>query len=122
MIFSLVKIGFMELEQEKEVGSFYKSAFTLDEAADLLDRAMGAGLEDEVTAVRVAVRRALMKMEGEMETAEFAQMVGLVFRGANTVAYLLKVRRMMSGETADSLLGSLSQILLELGREQGWEL
>jgi hypothetical protein len=121
MIFP-VKIRFMELEQKKEDDSFYKSAFTLDEVADLLDRAMGAGVEDEVTAVRVAIRRALLKMEGEMEAAEFARMVGLVFRGANTVAYLLKARRMMSGETADSLLGSLSQILLELGREQGWEL
>jgi ribosomal protein S9 len=122
MIFFLAKIGFMELEQKEEVGSFYKSAYTLDEAADLLGRAMGAGVEDEVSAVRVAIRRALLKMEGEMDTAEFARMIGLVFRGANTVGHLLKTKRMINGESADTIVGSLAQILLELRDERGWEI
>jgi hypothetical protein len=34
----------------------------------------------------------------------------------------LKTERMINGESADTIVGSLAQILLELRDEQGWEL
>ena len=115
------RIGLMELARIKDEVGFYKAAFTLEEAAALLDRAMEAGIEEEVSAVRMAVRRALLKLEGEMDAAEYAGLLRLVFSGANTVAYLLRTKRMMADEAADSIAGSLAQNLAEFHDERGWE-
>ena len=112
----------METDVLREKESFYQSAYSLEEVADLVSQEIDNGLEDELTAVRVALRRVLMKMGEELEAAEFVRMAGLIFRGANTVAQLLRTRRAISGEAMDGLLGAMAQVLQELETERDWKL
>ncbi len=102
--------------------SFYAPAYSPEETAALHNPAPANGLEDEITAVRITIRRTLQALKGELEPADFARLADLVFRGANTAGSLVKAQRMIDGASADALIGSVAQILLELRDEQGWEI
>lgn len=111
----------MDDEKTADKRTIYQAAYSLEEAAELLHQAMETGVEDEINAVRISIRRALLKLEEEMDAAEYAKLMRLVFSGANTVAYLLRTKRMVAGEAGDSIAGSLAQILAEFHDERGWE-
>jgi hypothetical protein len=112
----------MESEKQSGKAGFYDTAFSLEEVTDLLNLAMENGLDDEIAAVRIATRRTLKKLEGEMETADFVKLVGLVHKGAGTVAGLLRTRRAISGEAADGLANAIAQIIQELATERDWKI
>lgn len=112
----------MDPEKQTPKIGFYKTAYTLEEVADLVNLEMNGELGDELTAVRVAIRRVMEKLGEELETAEYARMAALVFRGANTMAQLLRTRRAISGQAMDGLLGAIAQGLQELETERDWKL
>ena len=112
----------METNVLQEKGSFYEPTYTLEEVADLISLKMEEGVEDELTAVRIAIRRTLLKMEAELDAAEFAIMAALIFKGSSTVAHLLRTRRAISGQAADGLLGAIAQAIQELGIERDWKI
>ncbi|MFZ0546077.1 MAG: hypothetical protein WAM60_11595 [Candidatus Promineifilaceae bacterium] len=111
----------MDQEKQDEKQGFYSAAYTLEEVAALVSQEMDETIEDELTAVRIAIRRVMEEMKEELETAEFAKMVGLIFRGTNSVAQLLRTQRAVSGMAADGMLGAVAQILQELETEQDWQ-
>jgi hypothetical protein len=112
----------MEIEKHKPVKGIYSAAYTLEEVTALISQEMDNLLEDELTAVRIALRRTLLKLREDLEPAEFAVMVSLTLKGANTIANLLRTRRAISGQAADGLTGAMAQILLELEIEQAWKI
>jgi hypothetical protein len=112
----------METNVLREKESFYQPAYTLEEVADLVSLEMDEGLADELSAVRVAIRRTLEKMKEELEAAEFARMAALIFRGANTAAHLLRTRRAIRGQAVDGLLAAVAQAIQELETERDWKL
>jgi len=83
---------------------------------------METGVDDEITAVRLSIRRALLKLEGEMDPIEYGRLTRLIFSGANTIGYLMRTRRMITDEAADSIANSIAQILQEFKDEKGWEI
>jgi soluble lytic murein transglycosylase-like protein len=99
-----------------------RSAPDLEEVALLVNLALDDGLEDEVAASRVAVQRVMEELREELSPAEFARLAGLVFRGSDTIARLLRAQRELSGDAADGLAGAISEALDGLGDEWGLEL
>jgi hypothetical protein len=94
----------------------------LEEIALLVNLALDDSLEDEVAASRIAVQRVMEELREELSPAEFARLAGLVFRGSDTIARLLRAQRELSGETADGMAGAISEALDALGDELGVEL
>lgn len=94
----------------------------LEEVALLVNLALDDGLEDEVAASRVAVQRVMEELREELSPAEFARLAGLVFRGSDTIARLLRAQRELSGDGADGMAGAISEALDGLGDEWGLEL
>lgn len=73
--------------------------------------------------MRVALRRSLMALvSGDLTSEETAHLVPLVFGGARTVAKLLRDKKVISGESADSLMNELASALDELSAEWGVKL
>ena len=102
---------------------FYGSTFEPGEIADLIALAADDGLDDEIAAARVAVRRVMNKLmvlddyhRGTKSNAH------LVFVGVNTVARLIRTRRLLTGESADNIVGALATALDELGAQWDIEL
>lgn len=112
------------MDQEKQTPKigFYKPTYTLEEVADLVTLEIDKQLEDELTAVRVTIRRVLGKMDAELEPAEYARITSLVFQGATTIANLLRTRRAISGQAMDGFLGAIAQAIQELETERDWKL
>jgi hypothetical protein len=106
------------LDQRK--GGIYDKAFALDELAEQVNNAMGAGVEDEISAVRITIRRTLLKMEADLNPDEFTAYARTVFSGANTIANLLKTNRALSGKAADDILDAVAVIVQELAGENDW--
>jgi hypothetical protein len=88
-----------EQEAEKpEAGDFYESAYEVREAADLLYKAAEKELKGELRITRVALRRALEQLRQELQPSEYARLIELIFKGAHTVADILRIQRSLSGD------------------------
>lgn len=90
----------------------------MQEVADLLNVAMDTDLSDELSAARIAVRRVLQQLEQQLSPAEYVRMAELIFRGANTIAGLLRAQLDLSREKSEILLEALSKALDEIGEER----
>lgn len=116
---------------------FYGRAYSVEELADLIAHAANMTLDDEIAAVRVGIQRAMLRisdgrttdtdaegyeLERDLTPVEIANLTGLLFTGANTVARLLRARRAIGGEAADGIAGAIAQALDELSTELGIEL
>ena len=110
----------MDIKNQPDKQGFYDTAYTLQEVADLVNLAMNDSLGDEITAVRIATRRTLLKLEEDLETAEFLKLVDQVHKGANTVANLLRAQRAISDQAANGLLKAIAQVIQELATEKAW--
>ncbi|UCG24986.1 MAG: hypothetical protein JSW55_03050 [Chloroflexota bacterium] len=105
-------------ESKKDRAGFYRPAYTMQEVADLLNVAMDTDLSDELSAARIAVRRVLQQLEQQLSPAEYVRMAELIFRGANTIAGLLRAQLDLSREKSEILLEALSKALDEIGEER----
>ena len=103
---------------------FYSRHYTLQEIADLLDLAEVPGLEDEITAARIAIRRLLAYLEenGRLPNRDFQAAIALVFTGTSTIGRLLRHQQILSGESADTISGGLATILNQLADDTGYDL
>lgn len=102
--------------------SFYSPSYTLDEIADLVGMAIDDTLEDELAATRVAVRRVMQQLQEELSPDEYAHMAGIIFRGTNTVARLLRIQRALSKEADEMIAAVIYEALDQLGDEMGIDL
>jgi len=96
---------------------FYSRSFSIEELTALINLALVSSLNGEVAASRIAIRRILQQLEEELSAAEYAQLAGLIFTGANTIARLLRAQRSLSGEAAEGIIGSLAKGLDEMSIE-----
>jgi hypothetical protein len=99
--------------------SFYNSSYTLEEIADLVGLAMDDSLEDELAATRIAIRRVLQQLKEELSPDEYAHMAGIIFRGTNTVARLLRVQNALSKEADQVIATWIGEVLDSLGGDFG---
>ena len=77
-------------------------------------------LDSEIGVVRVALRRALRVLEDESaDPLLVAALTPLVCAGGRTVARLLRDRRLLSGEDADTIMREMAEALDSLGEEWG---
>ncbi len=93
--------------------SFYNRTYTLEEVADLVHLALDHSLDDEVAAVRVAVRRVMQQLHEELTPTEYARLASAIFTGANTIARLVRTSRDLADDTADKFLKAIRQVLDE---------
>lgn len=98
---------------------FYNRTYTLEEIADLVNLAVDDSLADELAASRVAVRRVMGQLHQEMAPEEFSRLAGLVFRGANTIARLVRAQQALAGGASGQLARAIAQALDELAAEWG---
>lgn len=108
--------------QNAAVHGFYGRVMTVQELADLVSHSADETLHDEIAATRVALRRVMQQLDEEMEPGEYGRLAALIFRGAGTVARLLRANRALSGEAADGIAGAIGQALDELSSEMGVDL
>jgi hypothetical protein len=90
-----------ETGDEEGGDGFYERTYTLEELTDLVKGAMDHSLDDELTAARVALRRVMERLHDEMPADPFARLVGLVFKGAETVVRLLQAQHVLDDLTSD---------------------
>lgn len=103
-------------------GGIYDNTFSLEELAEVVNTEMGMDVEDELSAVRITIRRTLMKMEADLEPAEFTAYARTVYSGANTITNLLKTKRALSGKAADDILDAVAVIVQEIAVERDWKI
>jgi hypothetical protein len=87
-----------EEAEKQEAGDFYESAYDVREAADLLYKTAEKELKGELRITRVALRRALEQLRQELQPSEYARLIELIFKGAHTVADILRVQRSLPGD------------------------
>ena len=80
---------------------------------------MDDSLDDELAATRVAVRRVMQQLQEELSPDEYAHMAGVVFRGTNTVARLLRIQRALSKESDERIAAGIFDALDMLSDELG---
>ena len=115
----------LALDEEVPEAGFYRHTLSDEELADLVSYAAEESLEDEIACTRIAVRRTLELLNRGSETmseSEFLRAAGLVFRGARTIALLLREQRVLTGGE-DSRLQEIFDAALDiLSEEWGIEL
>jgi hypothetical protein len=118
------KVRTEETEEESKAAkqSFYSPTYTLKEIADMVGLAMDDTLDDELAASRIAVRRVMQQLHEELSADEYAHMAGIIFRGTNTVARLLRINRELSEEMDIQLAAGIGEALDMLGGEIGLDL
>ncbi len=107
--------------QNRRTHGFYSTQYTTKELSDLVN-ATTPTLLDEIALTRIATRRILEQLDQQIESTDYAKLAGLLLSGANTIARLLRVQRILSGETADGIAGAIGQALDELSAEFNIEL
>ena len=107
--------------QNARKSGFYSRALEEQELADLVVLGDDSSLTDEIAATRVAMRRVLAALGTDKATLE-PQFAAQIFEGARTVARLLRDRRAISGDAADTLLGAIGEALDQLNTLWGTDL
>jgi hypothetical protein len=102
-----------EVEDDRHSETFYSRTYTLEEVADLVHLALDHSLDDELTAVRIAVRRVLQQLHEELTPTEYARLASAIFTGANTIARLVRTSRDLADDTADKFVKAFEQVLDE---------
>jgi hypothetical protein len=106
----------------EEDGDFYATGYSSQELADLLVKDDKKGLKDELRATRVIVRRVLEQLKQELEPAEYARLIGLVFKGTHTIADILRAQREASNGGKDARPQWLEDALTDEARKRNTDL
>jgi hypothetical protein len=112
--------------QNARTHGFYGRILSQQELADLVSYASDMSLDDEISCVRVALRRALEFVRDDSQRLDhdtFLRALGLIFHGARAVAYLVRLRQELAAAAGhDPFLDIIDQALDALGEEWGIEL
>lgn len=96
---------------------FYTPNYSIEEIVDLVNLTVDDTLDDEVAAARVALRRVMEQFRQELTPLEYGRLSALVFRGTDTIARLLRVRRQLTGDAGDAYARAIGEALDQLARE-----
>ena len=88
----------------------------------MVGMAMDNTLDDELAAARVAVRRVMQQLKKELTADEYAHMASLIFRGTNTIARLLRIKRSLSKDMESDFEAGIGEALNGYGGEIGLDL
>jgi hypothetical protein len=101
---------------------FYLTALTPQELDHFL-RPGDLTLDEEISLARACLLRVAeaLKANGSLTPEQRIRLASLIFRGASTIARLLRERQAVSGEPGDSLSSAIGQALGEVARELGVE-
>jgi len=100
------------------MSGFYDNMFSDEELLDVgrLATAGDVSVDQEISMLRIAMRRVL---EAPIDPARALQLLG---RACGQLATLMRAKRALSGEAADSLAGAFAKALDELSTELGIDL
>jgi len=97
---------------------FYSRHFTADELAVMLSPV--DDLADEIALCRVLTSRMMERMgDSNLDAGDLVTLASMALRSANTTARLLRDNKVLSGEAADDLAGSIANVLDQLSGEWG---
>lgn len=109
--------------QNRRTHGFYGRYYSAEELAALEEYVADGSLDSEIGVVRVCLRRALRVLEDDgADPGLVVAVLPLVFAGGRTVARLLRDRRLLSGEDADTVMREVADALESLGEEWGVKL
>ena len=114
--------AYKEVEPERDKENFYGRTFTLQEVVDLVSQAYDGNLSDEVEAVRVAMRRVLVRLQDELDHDEFARLAGLIFTGANTMVRLMKAELTIRDDQMDIFTKTVYKALDDIASDKDVDL
>ena len=113
----LTRGGPAERNQNARKHGFYAPGISRDELRDLIYLPEDLdSIDDEIIVAKIALRRVLIFLEnnGNLKPRHFLAAARLVLQATRTVALLLRDKRALGGEAADSFLRSLGVALDEL--------
>lgn len=101
---------------------FYSRHFTDDELAVVLSPV--DDLADEIALCRVLTGRLAGRLtgDGDMDVEDLVKLSSMALRASNTLARLMRDNRVLTGEAADDLAGSIGSVLDQLSTEWGVQL
>ena len=114
--------GMPEGEANASPGFYLPALFPEEIDGSLRQRRLT--LDEEIALARVCLLRVAeaLKANGKLTPEQRIQLAALIFRGASTVARLLRDRQAVSDEPADGLASAVGQALDAAARELGVEL
>jgi hypothetical protein len=113
----LTRGGPAERNQNARKHGFYAAGIKPSELRDLIYLPENLdSIDDEIIVAKIALRRVLIFLDhnGDLTPADFLAAARLVLQATRTVALLLRDKRALGGEAADSFLQSLGVALDEL--------
>jgi len=105
-------------QTEASALGFYEGPYSVEQAADMIYTTQAANMKDELRVTRVAVRHTLMRLQQELEPAEFARLIALIFKGAHTIAAIIRVQRSISDGPDDPLGPEIRAAINEISAEK----
>ena len=101
---------------------FYSRHFTDDELGVMLSPV--DDLNDEIGLCRVLTGRIVGRLTdvADLEVEDLVKLSSMALRASNTLARLMRDNRVLTGEAADDLAGSIGAVLDQLSSEWGVQL
>lgn len=124
----------MTNEEFEPRGGLYDQIYTLEEYLQMLAGSSEEELTDEIGLARIAMSRLAKRMgrldaagqeewvHGEGKMAEYGLIVELLFKGADTIARLVREQRRLKRDGDGGVESAIAEALDELGEEWGIEL
>jgi hypothetical protein len=100
-------------------GGFYESGYNIKEATGLLYKSGDQSLKAELRVTRMAMRRALEQLRCELDPVEYARLIELIFKGAHTVADIMRAQRALAGGDKDLIPPEVDEAITYVLRKKG---
>jgi hypothetical protein len=102
--------------QNRRTHGFYIQTYTLPELRDLLHVTEEPGIQEEIAAARIALRRILayLKSNPDLDPDDFRSIMTLVFTGAGTISRLARTQHLIGGGAQDTLLDAIAEAMDQL--------
>jgi hypothetical protein len=101
---------------------FYSDAYSVEEATDHMLKNQSSDLKDELAITRLAVRHALLLLKQEPDPAQYARLIAQIFKGARTIAGIMRVQRSISPDQNELLPPEILGALEEMSAENDYDL
>lgn len=90
----------------------------IDDIIDLINAAADGSLEEEIANSRIIVGRLTKALaDSDIQPLEYAKLAMAAFSGMNSVARMLRDKRVLSGEAANGVSEAMARVVEELSAE-----
>ena len=106
----------------QEAPGFDLHAYTLAEIADLIYQQEEKNLHDELRFTQAGVLAVLRQWKQDLDQAEFAQLMALLFNGARTITGIIRAQQAAAKRDKDQIPAHVADALTDMRSEWDMEL